>query len=72
MIVPSNVHQTAARIRKAATIAALLVQHGITARDLADLQPHQWAMIAQAAQVNPPSATTQALVLSILLATQRG
>lgn len=68
---PSNVHQTAARIRKAATIAALLVQHGITAHDLAGLQPHQWQLIAQAAQVNPPSAVTQALVISILLATQR-
>lgn len=66
----SNPHQAAARIRKAAAIAALLVQHGITARDVSSLAPHQWELLAQAAQVNPPSAITRALVVSILLASQ--
>ena len=66
----TNPHQAAARIRKAAAIAALLVQHGITARDVSALAPHQWELLAQAAQVNPPSAVTRALVVSILLASQ--
>ena len=66
----TNPHQAAARIRKAAAIAALLVQHGITARDVASLSHHQWELLAKAAQVNPPSAVTQALVVSILLASQ--
>lgn len=66
----ANPHQAAARIRKAAAIAALLVQHGITANDIASLAPHQWELLAKAAQVNPPSAVTQALVVSILLAAQ--
>jgi hypothetical protein len=63
-----NPHQAAARIRKAAAIAALLIQHGITARDAAGLMDHQWAMVAQAAQVNAPSPTTRLLVVAILSA----
>ena len=63
-----NQHEAAARIRKAAALASLFIQHGFTAADAARLVEHQWAMAAQAAQVNVPSPTTRRLVVTILSA----
>jgi len=62
----ANPHQAAARIRKAAAIAALLVQHGITVEDASRLQAHQWDLVARLVEVNPPSAQTQLIVLTLL------
>jgi hypothetical protein len=64
----ANPHQAAARVRKAAAIAQLLLEHGFTPADLAGFGPDQWRLAAQAAQVNPPSATTQGLVVTMLSA----
>lgn len=64
----TNLYQSAARIRKAAAMAQLLAAHGFTPSDVERFEGGQWRMIAQAAQVAVPSATTRGLVVTILSA----
>jgi hypothetical protein len=66
-----NAHEDAARSRKAAKIAARLRTYGWADRltDVADMDPTQRALVAEAAGVKPPSDATWSAVVAILART---
>lgn len=63
---PSNPHEEARRATKAFKLTATLLRHGVTVDEARGFDIPQWEIVARAANVNPPSPATVALVLQWL------
>ncbi len=67
----ANPHERYNRIQKALKIADVLDKFHFSSHEAAGFTEAQWGMAARGAQVNPPSAETQAAVISMLEARER-
>jgi hypothetical protein len=67
----ANPHERFNRIQKALKIADVLDKFQFSSEQAGTFTPQQWGMAARGAQVNPPSAETQAAVISMLEARER-
>lgn len=61
-----NGYKLAAQMTKAHKLAARLRGHDITADEARGITPEQWAMLARAIGINPPSAETVEMVIDYL------
>jgi hypothetical protein len=61
-----STYEQANRAKKTAALAAVLRKAGVTATDARQSDANGWRLAARAANVNPPSATTIALVIQQL------
>jgi len=61
-----NRYKLAAQMTKAHKLAARLRGHGISADEARGITTEQWAELAQAIGINPPSAETVEMVIGYL------
>lgn len=66
MAAPTNPHELAARWRKAALIAGVLLKCDCGPEDARQMDYLGWINAAELADVNPPSPATRLLVIEIL------